>query len=1029
MPVSAAIKDIFGDRIEPVDLIHGLDLLEDDTFETLLRLASSGHIGAALAAPYCCKHSRTTLRPHGPAPVRTPKFLDGLPSNTTQQQLAVQESAIIHDRSRILLSAVDRQAGLIILENPTSSMTWDDQLMYEWVHSVAPFAAQACACQFDRNWAKAWMFVANRPEIDYVARSCPHPEGTHEPIVGVRLPDGTFKSRLTAEYPQQLAQALAYIIRPYLTTGHQTLRVSEWQAILPKQLTWSQPPGRIEDGGGLPSSALQVAPPGPDKLATLRAKWFQRLSDSKQCLKITAALRSGCKEQPLSPEELKPYIADMLVALDCPPGDLMLDIAPGQPFRLQLWHRLATFLQDPDADFLLQLSSGVRLGVNEPLSPSPAWPQHTATISDDVPLQDCLDSWKSAQDHPDIVQTLIQEELEAGFIAHVPGGVPALKQMYSRTAIGKLGVVFAAGRSPRLVVDSSISMVTANTVLPNHMLLPRISDVLQCSPEAMSEQQLTQLTLDVAKAHRRILVHPDDGGLLCFHANGELYRCITLNFGARASGWYWGRLAGLMVRSCHALLAHGHALWQYVDDLLAWLDKASSPLWASLIVIPMLILGVPMSWHKAALSDTVDWIGWRISVSSWTLEIPPEKLATLIAQIKTIQSANKLTLRELQSLVGRLLWLTSGWRHLRPLLIPLYKALHRIPITMVGMDHITFQDLVAHVDDHLQLRTHLTYKHQTLRKGVTLCRVANSNVATLAEVQSLHVRSRRVWVGLSDPSNPNRKLDEEAVEAINTWSQLLTSTPFSLSMCPPQWIQVQATADAMASQSMAGLGGAAFFPDGSSTWFQFRISLTDAQALWPWIGDDMQKHIAAWELLAQFALSYCIEAHLPRTRGPIACHQATDNSAADAASAKGLTMTKSLAAVLTPYFKFMRRYQVYPHISHIPGRLNELADELSRFKDSPLTHLDPNSQRSIPWRSLLQSSGIEITQHGRKWPSTFDIHLREKGLLQSADWVLPSIMFWGVLAPAGRWSIVIGAVGTPHLYWLNPTYPGIWVVE
>ena len=68
-------------------------------------------------------------------------------------------------------------------------------------------------------------------------------------------------------------------------------------------------------------------------------------------------------------------------------------------------------------------------------------------------------------------------------------------------------------------------------------------------------------------------------------------------------------------------------------------------------------------------------------------------------------------------------------------------------------------------------------------------------------------------------------------------------------------------------------------------WFQFRIHVDEARALWPWIGKDMQKHIAAWELLAQFALSFCIDALLPRTRGPIICHQATDNSAADAASA------------------------------------------------------------------------------------------------------------------------------------------------
>ena len=90
--------------------------------------------------------------------------------------------------------------------------------------------------------------------------------------------------------------------------------------------------------------------------------------------------------------------------------------------------------------------------------------------------------------------------------------------------------------------------------------------------------------------------------------------------------------------------------------------------------------------------------------------------------------------------------------------------------------------------------------------AVTLSRVANVNVYTLTDVEALHLKSRRVWVGISDPTTPNRKLDDEATETLNIWLQLLVSTPFSLSMCPPDWIQVNATADAMASQSMAGLG-------------------------------------------------------------------------------------------------------------------------------------------------------------------------------------------------------------------------------
>ena len=82
----------------------------------------------------------------------------------------------------------------------------------------------------------------------------------------------------------------------------------------------------------------------------LWSRWFKRLSDSKQCLKIVAALRPGCKEPPLSYEELKPYIDDLCDILGCPPGD-----------RLHLWYHLASFLGDPDA----QLVKGVPLGVNQ----------------------------------------------------------------------------------------------------------------------------------------------------------------------------------------------------------------------------------------------------------------------------------------------------------------------------------------------------------------------------------------------------------------------------------------------------------------------------------------------------------------------------------------------------------------------------------------------------------------------------------------------------------------------------------------
>ena len=154
MPVSSACRLLQIDVFEPVDLIHGHDLLDDEVFHDTLMLAESGMIGAALAAPYCSKHSRATLRRPGPRPVRTPSHLDGVPDNTVDQQLSVQESSIIHDRARLLLSAVDRQNGLAILENPSSSMTWLDEWMSNWVHTVAPLQPMPAHANLARIWLK-----------------------------------------------------------------------------------------------------------------------------------------------------------------------------------------------------------------------------------------------------------------------------------------------------------------------------------------------------------------------------------------------------------------------------------------------------------------------------------------------------------------------------------------------------------------------------------------------------------------------------------------------------------------------------------------------------------------------------------------------------------------------------------------------------------------------------------------------------------------------------------------------------------
>lgn len=529
------------------------------------------------------------------------------------------------------------------------------------------------------------------------------------------------------------------------------------------------------------------------------------------------------------------------------------------------------------------------------------------------------------------------------------------------------------GRSPRLVVDSSISNVTANTCLPNRMTLPRISDVVSAAPVSCSAEEMIALVLDVAKAHRRILIHPHDAGLFCFHFNGVLYQCVTLNFGARASGFYWGRVAGLMVRFFHRIIHLRHCLFQYVDDLLCWLDKSSAPLWLSLLVVSCQVLNIPMSWHKAALSQRVCWIGWSISTQTWSVVLTSTKILNIVDLISKVSSAAKLHVKDLESLIGKLLWVTNLWKHLRPLLSPLYLCLHHPPPTMVRISLAQWDACLRVMDESLVLTSDIG--HSSLLKGVRIVRIANTNLSSLQQARSLLHHSRRLWAAISVPTSPVRKLDNLASESFLVWKKLFQSTPMSFSMLSPMWINCKTTADACADQFSAGFGGTVFLTDERCAWFQFQISLAEAQAVWPWVSSSMQKHISAWELLAQFALIFTISELLGPRSVTVEVPQASDNSAAQAVADKGLSVNPGMASILGAYFSFMRWRHIFSRIVHIPGHLNDLADALSRFCTHELSDAD---RVSVPWQSFFDHSPIfTASSNGNcRWPSSLQTSSR-----------------------------------------------------
>ena len=347
--------------------------------------------------------------------------------------------------------------------------------------------------------------------------------------------------------------------------------------------------------------------------------------------------------------------------------------------------------------------------------------------------------------------------------------------------------------------------------------------------------------LDVSKAHRRVRVRPDDQGLLCFRRRDVLYQSV----GARASGF---RVAGLLIRLTHRLWRVRHSAKIYVDDLLAILLRSSAPLLSALLVVLLCILRVPMSWHKAALSARVTWIGWSFDFETFTVQLDPSKLRRLLDLLRLLSDSPRCSVSALEKLTGKLLWLSNLFQSFRPSLAPLYVDQHRPLPNMCAISAEIYSSVRSSLSEDLRITSPLPLA----AIGLQLLRVAHTQVSSLKEVPE-HISSRRVWVQVANPLRPERELSPESLEVLRVWLTLASSPqPFRSLLYRPLFV-CEAFADACADSTSAGLGGYIRLPDGRQACFAQTLSADHLSDLFPWFQSG-SSCIAAWEMLVQVAL-------------------------------------------------------------------------------------------------------------------------------------------------------------------------------
>ena len=910
-PLTAAAKELNLDSIEPIDALANPkhNVLDDCFYAILQRLCWSGLVSFIWSAPPC------------------------------EQQQRVDSSAEIHARSRALVRAATAKGADGGFEQPVDAMSWLEHDNVQLLCELNATCAHVAACAHGLNIHKAWVFCCTLRETASLASVCKHHRDEHTSVCNKRDSSGAFTSSTTAKYPSTLAKALLTIAQPRISsTGLHSISLQHALSLLPVSMP-PHPRLLVCDGSGQNSTADHSLPSNDKRMSKLREAFMSYVQDNNLMQQLATHLSQAKDTHPLSEKQQLDLacLAHAIVHPGCTDTNC-LSIREDQPFRLLLLQAIAQHVDDPDLDLIPILLEGVPTGAFTPLPASKQWITNQLSDpqeSDPLHLQHCAGNWTQAEKNPAVLQELIDKELREGYIAQFDGTEADAKRRWPKgTAIGKLNVVIAQGRDPRMVLDSTICNLNPRCHLPERVQMPTAKDVQLTYSHRDPHGYWHGLSLDFKAAHKACVVREDERGTLLFRHQHKLYYYKVCHFGARFSSFWWQRLGSVIHRTLHRLLSHRpHRSFLYVDDIFAMLCAKHSAELACLTICLLTAINAPISWRKAQLGPRITWCGWTFDLANDTLQLVHTKIAKLLEQLAALRRASKVHRKALEACLGLLVWATTMSPHLRPFLAPLYSDLHSGKGTLHSVPATQWQQFYQALDDQARVQNPAG---MWLPKNAQLLEVGSIPISCKADVPRVPKTSQRTWVRLADPSRHEVHLRKQSKEAL-LWLEQMFKHSNIAPLHQPQLLQCLSAADAMAEGNQVGIGGWMCTSRGFA-WFSETWTMQEVRATWPALTDSAQPYIACFEVLAQLALLQTAWLKARPSSMSFILPTASDNTAAESGINKLFSTTEPLASFLKLVADWAHRHSVQLAVSHLAGEKNVWADELSRNRMHRFQH-------------------------------------------------------------------------------------------
>lgn len=170
---------------------------------------------------------------------------------------------------------------------------------------------------------------------------------------------------------------------------------------------------------------------------------------------------------------------------------------------------------------------------------------------------------------------------------------------------------------------------------------------------------------DIKSAFRLLPVHPHDYHLLGFKLDGQYYFDRCMPFGARSSCANFERFSKLL-NYCTKLHSTADSdCDHYLDDFIFMGRAHTTACYDLLDRFTSLCdeLGVPLAHEKQeGPTTTLTYLGLVIDTEKMEVRVPQDKVQKALRSLKNLLSRRKVTLKELQSIIGSLSFLSRAIR-------------------------------------------------------------------------------------------------------------------------------------------------------------------------------------------------------------------------------------------------------------------------------------------------------------------------------------------------------------------------------